>query len=57
MDDVYIYPFSQSNQYATISDAISKLNFSQALLDANCYPFICKVYNGIVKFVSNKQRC
>ncbi|CAI8040674.1 F-box only protein 25 [Geodia barretti] len=33
----------ESNQYATISDAISKLNFSQALLDANCYPFICKV--------------
>ena len=33
----------QSNHYTTISDAISKLNFHQALHDENCFPFICKV--------------
>ena len=33
----------QSNHYSTISDAINKLNFHQALHDENCFPFVCKV--------------
>ena len=33
----------QSNQYSTISDAVQKLNFQQALRDENCFPFICRV--------------
>ena len=35
--------YKQSNHYATMSDAINKLNFNQALYDSNCYPFICQV--------------
>jgi F-box protein 25/32 len=33
----------ERSNYATISDAFNKLNFSQALHDTNCYPFICQV--------------
>jgi len=33
----------ESNHYSTISDAVNKLNFLQALQDENCFPFICKV--------------
>ena len=41
--NVRLLLFAQSNQYTTISDAINKLNFSQALYDENCFPLVCKV--------------
>lgn len=33
----------QSSHYTTISDAVNKLNFAQALNDDGCYPFVCEV--------------
>lgn len=38
-----IWCLFQNNRYSTISDALHKLNFQCALLDKNCFPFICKV--------------
>ncbi|XP_064383008.1 F-box only protein 32-like isoform X2 [Halichondria panicea] len=33
----------ESSHYSTISDAVNKLNFEQALNNDGCFPFICQV--------------
>ena len=37
------FTFIQSSHYSTISDAVNKLNFEQALDNDGCFPFICQV--------------
>ncbi len=39
----YCTPLLQSSHYSTISDAVNKLNFEQALNNDGCFPFICQV--------------
>ncbi|XP_064383055.1 F-box only protein 32-like isoform X2 [Halichondria panicea] len=39
----------ESSHYSTISDAVNKLNFEQALNNDGCFPFICQVVALIFK--------
>lgn len=39
----------ESTGYATVSDAVKKLNFLQALHDHNCLPIVCEVCSLLIK--------